>query len=169
MFSIVLYRPEQPGNAGNIIRLCANCGAPLHILGPLPFFLDDRRMIRAGLDYHEIANMTYHTSFKAFMAEVKPRRLIAATTKGNIRPSDFKFAPDDFIILGRESAGLDDEVLEYIPQEQRLCIPMVPESRCLNLANAAAVMAYEAWRAPRLKLRPEGPAALPVMAAGPCS
>lgn len=146
MINIVLYRPQMPQNAGNIIRLSANCGAKLHFVGPLDFFMDDKKMLRAGLDYHEIANLTVHTSFEKFMETVKPKRLIASTIHGTTAPSDFAFEDEDFLLFGRETSGLPDEVMQIIPENFRLRIPMVEKSRCLNLSNAVAVMAYEAWR-----------------------
>lgn len=146
MFHLAFYRPQMPSNAGNVIRLAANCGAPLHFIGPLDFYLDNKKFLRAGLDYHEIANLTYHTSFEVFMEEAKPKRLIAATTHGHVVPRDFKFEDEDYILFGRETSGLPEEVMQLIPEEQRLRIPMVPGSRCLNLSNSAAVLAYEAWQ-----------------------
>ena len=146
MFEIALYRPQMPSNAGNIIRLSANVGAKLHLIGPLDFYLDDRKMLRAGLDYHEIANDTYHTSFEHFMENVQPRRLIAATIHGTVRPTAFRFEDGDMLLFGRETSGLPDEVMALIPGDARLRIPMVPHSRCLNVSNAVAVLAYEAWR-----------------------
>lgn len=146
MINIVLYRPEMPSNAGNVIRLSVNCGARLHFVGPMPFFLDDRRMLRAGLDYREIANLTVHTSFAKFLETEKPARLIASTANAHTPPTEFKFLDGDYVIFGREKEGLADEVYEKVPEELRVRIPMMPESRCLNLSNAVAVVAYEAWR-----------------------
>ncbi|MBO8414879.1 MAG: tRNA (cytidine(34)-2'-O)-methyltransferase [Proteobacteria bacterium] len=146
MFHLVMYRPQMPENAGNIIRLSANCGAPLHFIGPLDFFLDNKRMLRAGLDYHEIANLKVHTSFERFMEEEKPSRLIASTTRGSVIHTEFKFQDGDYIMFGRETSGLPDEVMNLISPELRITIPMVPQSRCLNLANSAAVVAYTAWQ-----------------------
>lgn len=146
MINIVMYRPQMPGNVGNIIRLCANFGCKLHILGPLEFNVDDRTLMRAGLDYHQITNKHYYTSFEAFMDEVKPNRLIAATTKGKIRPDQFKFDANDYLIFGRETSGLPDDVMNLITEDCRLRIPMVKESRCLNVSNSVAVLAYEAFR-----------------------
>lgn len=146
MFHLVLYRPQMPENAGNVIRLSANLGAPLHFIGPLDFFLDNKRMLRAGLDYHEIANLKTHTSFERFMEEEKPPRLIASTTHGTVWHTDFKFEDGDYIMFGRETSGLPAEVMDLIPPDQRILIPMVPQSRCLNLANSAAVVAYAAWQ-----------------------
>ena len=117
MINIVLYRPQMPQNAGNIIRLSANCGAKLHFVGPLDFFMDDKKMLRAGLDYHEIANLTVHTSFEKFMENVNPKRLIASTIHGTAAPSDFSFEDEDFLLFGRETSGLPNEVMQIIPEK----------------------------------------------------
>ncbi len=146
MINIVLYQPEMPANAGNIIRLSVNCGAKLHFVGPMPFYLDDRRLLRAGLDYRDIANFTVHVNFKQFLEKEQPRRLIASSSKAHIRPTDFKFEDGDYVIFGREKEGLSDEVYAVVPEQMRVKIPMVKESRCLNLSNSVAVVAYEAWR-----------------------
>lgn len=146
MINIVLYRPEMPSNAGNVIRLSVNCGARLHFIGPLGFFLDDKRMLRAGLDYHELANLTVHVNFEEFLKKEQPSRLIASTSRGLIAPTDFHFKDGDYVIFGREKEGLSDEVYAQVPEDLRLRIPMIPESRCLNLSNSVAVVAYEAWR-----------------------
>ncbi|MBO6258690.1 MAG: tRNA (cytidine(34)-2'-O)-methyltransferase [Succinivibrio sp.] len=146
MINIVLYQPEMPSNAGNIIRLSVNCGARLHFVGPMPFYLDDRRLLRAGLDYRDIANFKVHVNFRQFLESEKPSRLIASSSKATVSLYDFRFADNDFVIFGREKEGLADEVYEVIPEELRLTIPMVPQSRCLNLSNSVAVVAYEAWR-----------------------
>lgn len=144
MYKLVLYRPQMPENVGNIIRISANFGLPLHIIGPLDFFLDKKKMPRSTLDYYEIADVTYHTSFNAFLEKEQPKRIVAATIHGKVRPSDFSFTQDDYLIFGRETSGLPDNVMDLIKEENRLCIPMVKESRCLNVSNAVAVLAYEA-------------------------
>lgn len=146
MINIVLYQPEMPSNAGNIIRLSVNCGARLHFVGPMPFFLDDRRLLRAGLDYRDIANFKVHISFRKFLESEKPKRLIASSSKASRSVYDFSFEDGDFVIFGREKEGLSAEVYEVIPEDLRVTIPMVPQSRCLNLSNSVAVVAYEAWR-----------------------
>lgn len=146
MFEIVLYRPQMPSNAGNVIRLSANFGIPLHFVGPLDFYLDDRKLLRAGLDYHEIANLTYHTSYESFLENKKPKRLIAATIHGQKRPDEFVFEDGDFLLFGRETSGLPPEIMDSIPKDQQVKIPMVEKSRCLNLSNSVAILAYEAWR-----------------------
>ncbi len=146
MINIVLYRPEMPSNAGNVIRLSVNCGAKLHFIGPLGFYLDNQRLLRAGLDYHELANLTVHVNFEKFLEKELPSRLIASTSRGTILPTQFKFEDGDYVIFGREKEGLAQEVYDKVPDEYRLRIPMMPESRCLNLSNSVAVVAYEAWR-----------------------
>lgn len=146
MINIVLYRPEMPSNAGNVIRLSVNCGAKLHFIGPLGFFMDNQRLLRAGLDYHELANLTVHVNFQSFLEKEKPRRLIASTSKAVKSPYDFKFEDGDYVIFGREKEGLSDEVYAVVPEDMRVRIPMMPQSRCLNLSNSVAVVAYEAWR-----------------------
>ncbi len=146
MINIVLYQPEMPSNAGNVIRLSVNCGAKLHFVGPMPFFLDNRRLMRAGLDYREIANLTVHVNFKQFLEKEQPKRLIASSSKAHIALTDFCFEDGDYVIFGREKEGLSEEVYEQIPDSLRIRIPMMPESRCLNLSNSVAVVAYEAWR-----------------------
>ena len=147
MINIVLYRPQMPENAGNVIRLSANFGAKLHFIGPLDFFLDNKRMLRAGLDYHQIANLTYHIDTDAFLKKENPKRLIAATTHGLILPTKFAFKDEgDYLIFGRETSGLPESLMNLIDPSCRLKIPMVDKSRCLNLSNSVAILAYEAWR-----------------------
>ena len=146
MINIVLYQPEMPGNAGNIIRLAVNCGAHLHFVGPLGFYLDNERLMRAGLDYHELCNLTVHVNFQQFLEKEKPNRLIASTSKAHLSHVDFKFEDNDYVIFGREKEGLSDEVYAHVSDEHRIKIPMAPNSRCLNLSNSVAVVAYEAWR-----------------------
>ncbi|MGJ8513856.1 tRNA (uridine(34)/cytosine(34)/5-carboxymethylaminomethyluridine(34)-2'-O)-methyltransferase TrmL [Carnimonas bestiolae] len=146
MLDIVLFEPEIAPNTGNIIRLCANTGFRLHLIEPLGFALDDRRLRRAGLDYHEWADMQVHPSYAAFMQQVAPKRVFAITTKGRT----YHHAPDyqagDALMFGPESRGLPASIIESLPAEQRLRIPMRENSRSLNLSNACAVMVYEAWR-----------------------
>jgi len=146
MFALILYQPEIPPNTGNIIRLAANTGAELHLVEPLGFPLDHAKMRRAGLDYHEFARLIVHPDWPACRAHFTGRRLFAATTRGALRHTDVAFAPDDAFVLGQETRGLPDEVLEEFPPERRLRIPMLAHSRSLNLSNAAAVLIYEAWR-----------------------
>ena len=146
MFDVILYEPEIPPNTGNIIRLCANTGARLHLIRPLGFQFDDRQLRRAGLDYHEWAAVRLHRDLAAFLAEVNPPRLFAFTTKGVRSYHAVAYQPDDALLFGPETRGLPVRVLASIPAEQRLRIPMLTTGRSLNLANAVAVVVYEAWR-----------------------
>lgn len=146
MFDVILYEPEIPPNTGNIIRLCANTGARLHLIRPLGFQFDDRQLRRAGLDYHEWAAVRLHRDLTAFLAEVKPARLFAFTTKGSGSYHTIAYRPDDALLFGPETRGLPAIVLEDIPPEHRLKLPMLTTGRSLNLSNAVAVALYEAWR-----------------------
>jgi len=146
MFHVVLYQPEIPPNTGNVIRLCANAGASLHLIRPLGFELDDARLRRAGLDYHEYARVQVHDSLENFMAAVKPARLLACSTRGRTPYSDMRYQDGDALLFGPETRGLPAQILESIPDRQRLRIPMLPDNRSLNLSNAAAIILYEAWR-----------------------
>lgn len=146
MFSIVLYQPEIPPNTGNIIRLCANSGADLHLVKPLGFPLDSAKMKRAGLDYHEFAHISLHETFEDCLAALKGRRIFALTTKGRTRPDQAEFRPGDVFLFGPETRGLPAEILERLPENQKLRLPMLPGSRSMNLSNTVAVMLYEAWR-----------------------
>lgn len=148
MFHIVLVNPEIPPNTGNVIRLCANTGCRLHLIEPLGFSMDDKHMRRAGLDYHEYADVQRHRDWGAFLDHEKPdpTRLFAMTTKGtrSVYATDFK--PGDWLIFGCETRGLAPELRDQFPAGQRLRLPMRPDQRSLNLSNAVAVVAYEAWR-----------------------
>lgn len=146
VFHIALYQPEIPPNTGNIIRLCANSGTQLHLIHPLGFELDDAKLRRAGLDYHEWADVREHASLEAFLAEVAPTRLFAFTTRGRRRYSDVQFMAGDALLFGPETRGLPNETLNALPEAQRLYIPMRPGNRSLNLSNAVALSLYEAWR-----------------------
>jgi tRNA (cytidine/uridine-2'-O-)-methyltransferase len=146
VFHVVLFQPEIPGNTGNIIRLCANTGAHLHLIRPLGFDLEDSKLRRAGLDYHEWAEMRVHESLDAFRAAVRPSRLFAFTTRGSRPYHDLAVAPGDAFLFGPETRGLPPEVLDTLPAGQRLRLPMRPQSRSLNLSNSVAVVVYEAWR-----------------------
>ena len=143
---VVLYQPEIPPNTGNVIRLCANAGAPLHLVRPLGFELDDKRLRRAGLDYHEYAQLAVHDSLAAFLAAIAPPRLFALSTRGTVRHDSVAWRDGDAVLFGPETRGLPAAVLEAIPAERRLRIPMRPSNRSLNLSNAVAVVVYEAWR-----------------------
>ncbi|WP_062265983.1 tRNA (uridine(34)/cytosine(34)/5-carboxymethylaminomethyluridine(34)-2'-O)-methyltransferase TrmL [Endozoicomonas arenosclerae] len=146
MLDIVLYQPEIPPNTGNIIRLCANTGFRLHLIRPLGFELDDQQLKRAGLDYHEYASLQIHDDFEDFLEKVKPVRVLALSTKGTMNYSEHSFEPGDALMFGPETRGLPAEILESLPKEQVLRLPMLPDSRSLNLSNTAAVMVYEAWK-----------------------
>ena len=146
MFGIVLYQPEIPPNTGNIIRLCANTGARLHLVRPLGFRLDDAQLRRAGLDYHEYAELRVYDSLEQIRAECPQARWLALSTRGQVRYDTMRYTPDDLLLFGPETRGLPPEVLESIPPEQRLYLPQQPGVRSLNLSNAVAVTAYEAWR-----------------------
>jgi len=146
MLHVVLFEPEIPPNTGNIIRLCANTGFQLHLIEPLGFDLDEKKVRRAGLDYHEFAALKTHKNWQAFVDKVKPNRSFAITTKGSSWHTDVEFQPGDAIVMGPETRGLPDEMLDTLSQEEKILIPMVPDSRSLNLSNATAVIVYEAWR-----------------------
>ncbi len=146
MFHVVLYQPEIPPNTGNVIRLCANTGCSLHLVRPLGFELDDARLRRAGLDYHEYARVRVHADLPAFQAAVRPRRIYAFTTRAARRFDAVAFAAGDALLFGPETRGLPIALLDALHPEARLRLPMVPESRSLNLSNAVAVAVYEAWR-----------------------
>ncbi len=145
MFNIVLFEPEIPANTGNIIRLSANAGVQLHLIKPLGFELDDKKLRRAGLDYHEWATIQLHESLPDFLSTVQPKRLFALTTKGTKIYSEAKFEAGDTFLFGCETRGLPKETLEMIG-ENCLYLPMQPESRSLNLSNTVAILLYEAWR-----------------------
>ena len=146
MFDVILYQPEIPPNTGNIIRLCANTGARLHLVKPLGFTLEDKQLLRAGLDYHEFATIAVYESWAECAARVKDRRLFAVSTKGTQRYDLAAYAAGDVFVFGPESRGLPVEILGAVAEEQRIRVPMVPGNRSLNLSNAVAVVTYEAWR-----------------------
>lgn len=146
MFQLVLLAPEIPANTGNLIRLCANTGCRLHLVRPLGFAWDDRRLRRAGLDYHEWAEVQLHDDLAACRAALGEHRLYAFSTRGTQRHDSAAFRPGDALLFGSETRGLPATVLAELPAEQVLRLPMRPGSRSLNLANSAAVVVYEAWR-----------------------
>lgn len=149
MFSVVLVHPEIPPNTGNVIRLCANTGVVLHLVEPLGFPLDDAKMRRAGLDYHEFASIAVHRDWAACrgaLAATASTRWFAATTKAAQFAGVVAYRPGDVFVFGRETAGLPADVLSEFPETQRIRVPMQPNSRSLNLSNAVAVVVYEAWR-----------------------
>ena len=146
MFNIVLYEPEIPPNTGNIIRLCANTGYFLHLIEPMGFAWDDKRLRRAGLDYHEFADIKRHANFDDFLSSVGNARIFACTTKGKAYPSEAGFIAGDVLLFGPETRGLPMSIIESLPEAQRLRIPMLPQSRSMNLSNAVSVFVYESWR-----------------------
>lgn len=148
MFHIVLVEPEIPPNTGNVIRLAANTGCTLHLVEPLGFSLDDRQLRRAGLDYHEYAELRVHESWDALLAaeQPPPDRLFAFTTHGSRLIDDVRFAPGDWLVFGAETRGLSPQLRERFAPAQRLRLPMRPGQRSLNLSNAVAVAVFEAWR-----------------------
>lgn len=146
MLDIVLYEPEIPQNSGNIIRLCANCGFRLHLIEPFGFAWDDKKLRRSGLDYHEFAEIKKYPSFEVFMQQAQPNRLFALTTKGFANHAQVHYQLGDFLMFGPESRGIPRPILDSLPQEQKIRLPMVANSRSMNLSNAVAVTVYEAWR-----------------------
>jgi tRNA (cytidine/uridine-2'-O-)-methyltransferase len=146
MLHVVLVHPEIPPNTGNIIRLCANTGATLHLIEPLGFPIDHAKMRRAGLDYHEFAPLNLYSNWDAFLEQAKPKRLWALTTKGTNNPFNVSFHEDDYLVFGSETAGLPADIRQRFPADQWLRLPMRPDNRSLNLSNSVAVVVYEAWR-----------------------
>lgn len=149
MFDIALFEPEIAPNTGNIIRLSANCGANLHLIEPLGFDLEEKKVRRAGLDYHDLARVTRHKDYQAFLnylAEKGEHRIFACTTKTTGHHVDAKFQKGDVLLFGPETRGLPSEIIESLPMKQRIRIPMIPDARSLNLSNAVAIIAFEAWR-----------------------
>jgi tRNA (cytidine/uridine-2'-O-)-methyltransferase len=143
---VILYQPEIPPNTGNVIRLCANTGAQLHLIEPLGFELDDAKLRRAGLDYHEFANVRVHIDLTACLAQIPEARVFALSTRGGVRFDAPRYRDDDAFLFGPETRGLPDAVLAQYPESQRLRLPMCPQNRSLNLSNAVAVTVFEAWR-----------------------
>jgi tRNA (cytidine/uridine-2'-O-)-methyltransferase len=151
MLDIALFEPEIAPNTGNIIRLCANCGANLHLIEPLGFDLEEKKVRRAGLDYHDMARVKRHKDLDAFMQYLQSERegafrIFACTTKTTGHHVDAAFQEGDVLMFGPETRGLPAELIESLPMDQRIRIPMVPDSRSLNLSNAVAIIAFEAWR-----------------------
>lgn len=149
MFHIVLFEPEIPPNTGNIIRLCANSGAQLHLIKPLGFSPTDSKLKRAGLDYHDWTSVHQHESLDAFKETVQPQRLFAISTRGTRNYADIAYQPEDALLFGPETRGLPQTILDAMPQDHILRIPMQPHNRSLNLSNAVAIVLYEAWRRQR--------------------
>jgi tRNA (cytidine/uridine-2'-O-)-methyltransferase len=148
LFHVVLVEPEIPPNTGNIIRLCANTGAQLHLIEPLGFPLDDSKMRRAGLDYHDYASMKVHPDWDTFISSEQPNptRMFALTTHGSTRFSSVGFLAGDVFVFGAETRGLSPQLRESFPPSQRIRLPMRPDNRSLNLSNTVAIVIYEAWR-----------------------
>lgn len=148
MFKIVLYQPEIPPNTGNIIRLCANSGSSLHLVHPLGFKLDEKSLRRAGLDYAELADVHEYKSMHEFLElpEVDSDRIFACTTRGRVSYAEVEYQPGDVLLFGPETRGLPQEILDDMPDEQRIRIPMCPDNRSLNLSNAVSIILFEAWR-----------------------
>jgi tRNA (cytidine/uridine-2'-O-)-methyltransferase len=146
MFDVVLYQPEIPPNTGNIMRLCANTGARLHLIEPLGFRLEDRELRRAGLDYREWAEVRTYASFEDFLKCVQPPRLLAFSTRARRLYTEMQYKENDALLFGPETRGLPQELLDTFPEEHRLRLPLQPDNRSLNLSNTVAVAVYEAWR-----------------------
>lgn len=146
MIHIILYEPEIPQNTGALIRLSANCGAHLHLIKPYAFDLSEKKVRRAGLDYAELANLHEHENLESCIEAIQPNHLYALTTKTTRYYTEPTFEDGDAFLFGPETRGLPAEVIESLPEPQRLTIPMVPGGRSLNLANAVSIMTYEAWR-----------------------
>ena len=145
-FHVILFEPEIPPNTGNIIRLCANTGARLHLIKPLGFELSDKHLRRVGLDYHEYADLQVHEDLDAALEAITPRRLFAFSTRAEQRYDQVAYADGDAFLFGPESRGQPAAVFEHIADEHRLRLPMCPGNRSLNLSNAVAVTVFEAWR-----------------------
>lgn len=148
MFNIVLFEPEIPPNTGNIIRLCANTGAQLHLIEPLGFPMEDAKLRRAGLDYHEFAKVKIHANWLEFLANEQPAldRIFALTTKGSGKFHEGQYLPHDYFVFGSETKGISDEVRNTIHPNNRMRLAMQDSSRSLNLSNTVAIVVYEAWR-----------------------
>lgn len=146
MFHIALYEPQIAPNTGNIIRLIANNGCHLHLIEPLGFDFEEKKLRRAGLDYHDLANVIRHANYHDFLAAIPGQRILACTTKGSRLHSELEYQPGDVLLFGSETAGLPTDIMDSIPLEQRLRIPMLANNRSLNLSNSVAIISYEAWR-----------------------
>lgn len=146
MLNVVLFEPEIPPNTGNIIRLCANTGFSLHLIKPLGFTWDDKRLRRAGLDYHEFTSIKQHNNYQTFLEREQPKRIFALTTKGTPAHSEIQYQAGDYLLFGPETRGLPPTILDQLPVGQKIRIPMLENSRSMNLSNSVAVTVYEAWR-----------------------
>jgi len=146
MLNLVLLEPEIPPNTGNLIRLSANMGASLHLIHPLGFKMDEKSLRRAGLDYRDMTQVIEHESYSVFLSYIKGGRVFACTTKGSCCYADIRYQADDYLLFGPETRGLPNEILTEFDAQSRIRIPMVANSRSLNLANSVSIIAYEAWR-----------------------
>jgi len=146
MLDIVLYQPEIPPNTGNIIRLCANTGFRLHLIEPLGFDLDDKKLRRAGLDYAEFQNLQVHANWPAYLASAQPKNIYALSTKGTVCYSEATYQPGDTLLFGPETRGLPEDIRTEVGSDHVLRLPMQPQSRSLNLSNTVSIVTYEAWR-----------------------
>ncbi|HEY5683534.1 MAG TPA: tRNA (uridine(34)/cytosine(34)/5-carboxymethylaminomethyluridine(34)-2'-O)-methyltransferase TrmL [Sulfuricaulis sp.] len=146
MLHVVLYQPEIPPNTGNIMRLCANTGAHLHLIEPLGFRLEDRELRRAGLDYREWAKVRAHSNLESFLEQIKPLRLLAFSTRAQRLYTEVDYQENDALLFGPETRGLPQALLDSLPERHKLRLPLLPDNRSLNLSNAVAVAVYEAWR-----------------------
>lgn len=146
MLDVVLFQPQIPPNTGNIIRLCANTGFRLHLIEPLGFDFDDKKLRRAGLDYHEFTAVIRHKNFNDFVTAQQPKRILAITTKATNYYADVKFTAGDYLLFGSETGGLPEDVRVQIPEQDKIRIPMLADSRSMNLSNATSVIIFEAWR-----------------------
>jgi tRNA (cytidine/uridine-2'-O-)-methyltransferase len=146
VFHVVLFQPEIPGNAGNIIRLIANTGSKLHLVKPLGFNLQDRHLARAGLDYHDLAEVLVHENWDECLAALKDNRLFFVSTRGDTRHDSPRYQAEDAFVFGPETRGLPPDMLQSAPPERRIRLPMVKGNRSLNLSNTVAVLVFEAWR-----------------------
>ncbi len=146
MLDVVLFQPQIPPNTGNIIRLCANSGFRLHLIEPLGFDLEDKKLRRAGLDYHEFTALKRHKNYVDFIKSEQPKRILAITTKTDNLYGSVNFQQGDYLLFGSETSGLPEDVRCQIPNENKIRIPMLKESRSMNLSNAVSVIVYDAWR-----------------------
>lgn len=146
MLHVVLYQPEIPPNTGNIMRLCANTGAHLHLIEPLGFRLEDRELRRAGLDYREWAKVRTYSNLESFLEQIKPPHLLAFSTRAQRLYTEMNYQKNDALLFGPETRGLPQALLDSLPEQHRLRLPLLPDNRSLNLSNAVAVAVYEAWR-----------------------
>lgn len=146
MFHIALYEPQIAPNTGNIIRLCANNGCHLHLIEPLGFDLEEKKLRRAGLDYHDMTRVTRHANYQEFLVVVEGLRVFACTTKGSFHYHKVEYQAGDVLLFGSETSGLTDDIRESFPADRKIRIPMYPSNRSLNLSNSVAIITYEAWR-----------------------